>query len=175
MSHFGAKLAFVGLILLGVLGSNVGKEVAKNLTPNEEMQDTVSIVTGFTVALSPIAGLVAWGQMQQNKRTKSVAALVNVDEDSRKRINRKISSMLQQLDRIRNYERHVWGIGDFTPFIRVRRYIKPTAELINNINKLEQTLINYISQYGDEKAVDEALSKATEIAQNLINQLDKAK
>lgn len=175
MSNFAAKLALFGLVMLGIAVGSFGKEVAKTLTPDQNVQDTVGIIAGLTAAVSPIAGLIAWNSVQQNKRNLAVSNLIEVDENARKRINRKIASMMRQLGRVRNYERHVWGIGDFTPFIRVRRYVRPTPSLINDIDQLERTLINYIAQYRDEASVDEAFNKATEIATKIISQLDKAK
>jgi hypothetical protein len=175
-------LFFTVSIFFGLVCGLVASQEVERLADNDFRQktydpDTVSttvgVVTGVTAALSSIAGIVAWGQIQKHKKIRSIAASIEADEDMRKRINIKISKMLQQLDRVRNYERYAWGFG--FPFVAsYSRYIIASDELIKDINNQEQMLIDHIAQHRDEKAVDEALNKANEIAKSRINQLDSA-
>jgi hypothetical protein len=191
LGRMGKKLLFAGSIVFGVTCgtyaevqmSKLPVKVQRDMPAANEYRrnpfypDTVSvsigIATGFTAALSPYAGIIAYSRIQRRKKIRSVVDLIEIDEDMLERVDIKISEILDQLDRVRNYERCAWFF--WTPFISTSRYITASAELIKHINNMEQMLIDYIAQHRNEKAVDEALNKANEIAENFIGQLDSAK
>lgn len=143
MLKFKTKLALFGLFMLGVLAGGISIEIAKIITPDEDIQNTIGVIVGIIAAVSPVLGLIVWNQLKHHRKCLVISNFVEADEDSCRRVRQKVSTMIRRLDYVRNYERHVWGIGDFTPFIRVRRYIKPTTELVNYINQLERDLVGH--------------------------------
>jgi hypothetical protein len=179
MEFLKARSIYHILILSGIIGIfwalSLTQSSDSSYSSNPDITSTVNSISLLAILLG-IAGLIVINKKEDRNRIKEIASLINKNnETSSKKLEEKISKMLGNLDRVRNYKRHIWGIGDFTPLIRIRRYVRPSTEILHYINELEHSLIKHIAIYKDEKSVDEALDKATEVADSLIKNLNKAK
>lgn len=173
-----SRFIYAGLIILGILSFVFAEGELENLSFEQHfLFDARKAIIIFSLFLTfvGIAGLIIQNRNYQNNLLKSYYSLVKKRQGSSKEVERKINRIFHQIDKVRMYKRHAWGLGDFMPLIRVRRYVRPSVDLIEYMDSLESSLFAYIAQYEDEKAVDECLAKATEVTQKIIENLNSAK
>lgn len=170
---FGKTIIFIIFgILIVIVGSFLKSKLKNILMSSADFQAIAPILILGVILL--VIVVITQAQIEKNKRIRKITNLINTDRKSRIRINKKVSEIFAHLDQIRCYKRRIYGIGDFIPFIQFHRYLEPTQELINDINQLEQSLIDYMTKHPDEKVVDEVLNKVIGIKKNIISRLDKA-
>jgi hypothetical protein len=173
-----SKFFYAGLIILGILIFVFAEEKLEDLSFDQYFSFDIKktlIIFSLLLTFIGVAGIIAHNRSQEKSVLRSYYSLVKNRQSSDKEIERKINNIFNQMDKVRMYRRHVWGIGDFTPLIRTRRYIVPSDDVIKYIDSLENSLFSYIAQHGDEQAVDKSLAKATEITQEIIENLNSAK
>jgi hypothetical protein len=166
------RLVLWAAVFTGVMGFQLGREFAPNYTPDTEAQEGIALVAGITAALIPIGGAFAWDRARHRSRVKFIANFVKAaTKDDRERVEAKISMMIHNLDRVRSYNRHLFGVGDL---FGVRRSIQPSKQALRMIDDLEQECIRYIAASQNEVAVDKALDKVAETVDSVIRALDEA-
>jgi hypothetical protein len=171
-----SKFFYAGLIILGILIFVFAEEKLEDLSFDQYFSFDIKktlIIFSLLLTFIGVAGIIAHNRSQEKSVLRSYYSLVKNRQSSDKEIERKINNIFNH--KVRMYRRHVWGIGDFTPLIRTRRYIVPSDDVIKYIDSLENSLFSYIAQHGDEQAVDKSLAKATEITQEIIENLNSAK
>lgn len=141
-------------------------------TPITLIEILGSIVITIIIAL--IIYCIIWS-INRQKEIEKIIDLIKVESRYRPRIKKKISRIFKYLNEIRSYRRQVKGIRDFTPLVKRHRYITPSKELIEKIDKLEKNIINNITKNPTEETVEQNLSTVTQIHKNLINKLNKVK
>ena len=173
-----SKFFYAGLIILGILIFVFAEEKLEDLSFDQYFSFDIKktlIIFSLLLTFIGVAGIIAHNRSQEKSVLRSYYSLVKNRQLSDKELERNINNIFNQMDTLRMYRRHVWGIGDFTPLIRTRRYIVPSDDVIKYIDSLENSLFSYIAQHGDEQAVDKSLAKATEITQEIIENLNSAK
>jgi len=149
------KFIFVILLLIGISGSFLVDDLAQFLKTKELIDaDLTQLFAIFSLLLTiaGIAGLIYLNKQKDAKRVKDVSSLVAPTDLSQSReIDEKVQKIFRQLDRVKSYRRRIWSVWNFTPFIRIRRYVVPTEEMIIYISEFERRIFEYIAQHRDEE------------------------